>query len=63
MTVEGFRAVIRSLGLEPCRPTFEGRTLHRSVRTGEFQQVPDPETLSPEEREQTIALIRFLLGI
>jgi hypothetical protein len=62
MTSDGYRAVIRSLGLTPCRPSFEGRTLHQT-RTGDFQHVPDPELLSPEEREATIALIKFRLGI
>jgi hypothetical protein len=63
MTPEGFRAVIRSLGLEPCQPSFEGATLHRSVRTGEFIHVTDPEGLSPDERELMITVVKFRLGI
>jgi hypothetical protein len=63
MTSDGYRAVIRDPGFVPCNPSFEGRTLHRNVRTGEIQQVPDPEQLSSEEREATIALIKFRLGV
>lgn len=64
MTPDGFRAIVRSMGLEPCRPPHDGKTLHKG-REGpnDFQQVPDPEGLTPQEREDVIKLIKFLRGI
>jgi hypothetical protein len=62
MTSEGYRAIVRSLGLAPCRPSFDGKTLHYNVQTKTYQQVVDPEPLSPDEREAEIQLLKFLLG-
>jgi len=50
------------MGLVPVRPSRDGTTLHRT-RDGLFQQVPDPEELSPEEREDMIKLLRWRLDI
>jgi hypothetical protein len=62
MTVEEYRARIRALGLTPCRASFNQSTLHQT-REGELRQVPDPEPLSPGERDSVFALVRFrLLG-
>lgn len=62
MTPEGYRAVVRNLGLTPCRPSHDGKTLHQT-RDGEFQQVPDPEPLTPEERQAAIDFLKSIMGI
>ena len=62
MTSEGYRAIIRSLGLVPCRPSHDGKTLH-STRDGDFQQVLDPEPLTPDERAGAIDLLKWRMGI
>jgi hypothetical protein len=61
MTPDDYRAAVRTSGLKPCKPSFQGSTLHEK-RDGEFQQVPDPEHLSPEERVAMIAVIKTRLG-
>lgn len=63
MTPGQYRAQIKKLGLTPYRPSHDGKTLHQT-REGDFRQIPDPELLSPEEREATIKLIKswFSLG-
>lgn len=63
MTVDEYRACIKSLGLTPCRPSFQGSTLHQTREHGIFQQVEDPDHLSPEERIAMIALIKLRMGI
>lgn len=62
MSPQEYRALIKSFGLTPYRPAFDGKTLHQS-RENDFVQIPDPEPLSPEERKATIALIKFRLMI
>ena len=57
MTPDQFRAAVKALGLQPCRPSFDNKTLHVD-RHDQFRQVPDPEYLTPEEREATIELLR-----
>jgi hypothetical protein len=62
MTSDDYRAIIKSLGLTPCRPSFDGKTLHQD-RDGHFQQVPDPEFLATEERRSVIEVIKWRMGI
>jgi hypothetical protein len=52
------------MGLTPCRPSFEGQTLHQG-REGphDFQQVPDAETMTPDERAAMIILIKGFRNI
>ena len=58
MTPDGYRAVIREeFGMTPYRPSHDGKTLH-VTREGDYRQIPDPEPLSPEEREAVIELLR-----
>jgi hypothetical protein len=54
--------MIRSMGWTPSRPSFNRHTLHSDGR-GEFYRVPDPEYLSPEERESMIDLIKAWMQI
>jgi hypothetical protein len=64
VTPDGYRAMIKAMGLTPCKPSFAGRTLHKGPDgPHDFQQVPDPEPLAPEERAGAIALIKMLRGI
>jgi len=58
VTSDEYKAVIKSLGLTPCRPSFQGATLHQT-RDGDFQQVPDAESLSAEERVSMISMLKF----
>lgn len=52
------------MGLTPCRPPHDGKTLHQGPNGPfDFQQVPDPDGLASEEREATIKLIKSLRGI
>lgn len=62
MTPQAYRALIRSFGLTPCRPSSDDTTLHES-REGERIQIPDPEKLSFEERDSIIRLIKQRLMI
>ena len=62
MTIDGYKAAIKALGLSPYRPSNGHSTLHQT-RDGDFQQVPDPEDLAPEERQGFIDLIRARLGL
>jgi len=62
VTPDEYRACIRALGLTPCRPSFQGSTLHQN-RDGLFQQIEDPENYSPEERASLIDLIKMRMGI
>jgi hypothetical protein len=62
MSPDGYRTMVKSLGLTPCRPSFNRHTLHTD-RTGAIHRIPDPEYLSPEEREAMIELIKRELGI
>ena len=62
MSPQDYRAYIKSFGLSPCKASFEGKTLHQT-REGQFQQVPDPESLSLDERDATIALLKSRLMI
>ena len=60
MTLDGYRAMVKSLGLTPCRPSVNRHTLHRDG-DGHIYRVPDPEHLSPEERSKMIDLLRTRL--
>jgi hypothetical protein len=62
LTADEYRACIKGLGLTPCRPSFQDSTLHQT-RDGEFQQVPDAESLSPEGRTAMINLLKWRLNI
>jgi hypothetical protein len=61
MTPEQYKAAIETVGLAPCRPSSQGSTLHKT-RGGKFQQVPNPEDLSPHERAAIISVINMRLG-
>jgi hypothetical protein len=61
MTPEEYKAAIDAAGLTPCKPPFQGSTLHET-RDGKFQQVPNPEHLSPDERVAIIAVINARVG-
>jgi hypothetical protein len=61
MTSEEYKSAIDTAGLTPCKPPFQGSTLHKT-RDGKFQQVPNPEHLSPDERIAIVATIRARVG-
>lgn len=60
MTTDEYRTRLRAMGLTPCRPSYEGATIHQD-RDGGFRSIPDPEGLSPEERQDVIDLIEDLM--
>jgi hypothetical protein len=62
MTPDEYRAIIIASGLTPCRPSFQGSTLHKTS-DGEFLQVCDPEHLNSEERAAIVAVVKARLGI
>jgi hypothetical protein len=62
MTPEQYRAAIEMAGLKPCKVALQGSTLHKT-RDEVFQQVPDPEHLSPDERVAIISLIKIRIGV
>ncbi len=62
MTLDQYRARIRSFGLTPCMPSINRHTPHRD-REGEVWSIPDPEHLGPEERSAYIGLLKSLLNI
>jgi hypothetical protein len=55
MTSQAYRAAIRALGYTPVKPSYDGATL----RDGMHTVIPDPDGLSPEEREAFIALLKI----
>jgi len=62
MTPDGYRAMVRSLGLTPCRPSYSRHTLHTDGH-GAFYRIPDPEHLSPQERADMIELLKARMSI
>ena len=62
MTQEGYFATLKAMGITPYRPAFNGYILCQT-RDGDFQQVPDPEQLTPDERGDVINLIKTVRGI
>ena len=61
MTPEEYKAAVEAAGLTACKSPFQGSTLHKT-RDGYFQQVPNPEHLSPDERIAIIAVIKVRVG-
>jgi hypothetical protein len=57
MTKEEYYANARRLGLEPHTKTVWINS------TGEFHHVPDPTNMTPEQRAETIEVLRRNLGI
>jgi len=62
MSSDAYRAIVKSLGLTPCRPSHDGATLHRD-RQGEVWRVEDPERFSPERRLALIELLKLRMGV
>jgi hypothetical protein len=63
MTLEGYKAQVRLLGLTPCRPSFNRHTLHADGE-GKIYRVPGPEYLSPQERADMIGILKTrVLGL
>jgi hypothetical protein len=62
MTSQDYRAAIRALGYTPVKPTYNGATLYVG-RDGMHTTIPDPEGLSPEEREGMIAFLKMREGL
>lgn len=62
MTSDGYRALIRAMGLEPVRQSNGYSTLHKD-RDNQFRQIPDPEGMTPEERSAYIQIIKERMGI
>ena len=59
MTSQEYQGKIKAMGLTPCRPSYDGATIHQT-RDGEFVTVPDPQTLSPDERVDMLELIAMI---
>ena len=62
MTSDEYLSIITSLGLSPARSSFEGRTVNKTPGGG-FLQVANPETLTDDEKEDMIELIKSRLAI
>jgi hypothetical protein len=62
VTAEQYRAEIRRLGLTPVKPSYDGATLHVG-RDGGITSIPDAETLSPQERESFLKLLKYRMGV
>lgn len=62
MTSDEYRECIRAMGLTPAKPAYDGGTIHQG-RDGEFTIVPNPETLSAEERASMVRLLKRRLGL
>jgi hypothetical protein len=62
MTEDGYRTAVRSLGLTPCKPSFNRHTIHTDG-SNNFYRVPDPEHLTPEERIKMIELLMTRMGL
>jgi hypothetical protein len=62
LTTQEYRARLRSLGLTPANPSYEGATLHVD-RDGMHHSIPDPESLSPEQRAAFLDLLVFGMGL
>lgn len=62
MTIDGYYACLSAWGLTKCRPSYEGSTLYQT-RDGDFTTIPDPESLSAEERRDFLDLVKVRMGI
>lgn len=62
MTPDEYRAIVRAMGLTPVKPSYDGATLHVD-REGLHSSIPDPESLSIEERQGMIAIIKSRMQI
>lgn len=62
MTTGEYKAIIKAWGYTPRRPSYDGATLYEGP-DGDFTSIPDPETLSVDERSAMLDLIRLRLGI
>ncbi|HWU60831.1 MAG TPA: hypothetical protein VN112_02280 [Ensifer sp.] len=60
MTTDEYRAALKMLGLTPVKPSYDGAILHQG-RDGCFYTIPNPETLSDEERDNMIDLYRSMV--
>lgn len=48
------------MGLTPRQPCYNGGMVHQD-RDGQFHNVPDPATLTPEEREAILDLLASII--
>lgn len=63
MTADEYRSVTRGWGLVPVPGARNGNDIMHSTRDGMFTYVPDPDTLSDDERVTVIDILRIRLGI
>lgn len=62
MTVEDYFDVVKALGLRLLRKTSSGEEWLARNKNGDFTIVPDPDALTPEERDDTIILLKARHG-
>ena len=62
MTVAEYYACLAAWGLTKRRQAYDGGTLYVD-REGQFTTVPNPESLTEEERFDILELVRLRLGI
>jgi hypothetical protein len=53
-----YRAEVKRRGLTPLKTSYEGATIHVD-RDGLTVSIPDPDTMTPEQREAFIQLLSF----
>ena len=63
MTIDEYKACLQAWGLTRRKPSYEGATLYED-RDGQFTTIPDPETLTAEERHDFLVyVLKVRLGI
>ncbi len=61
LTSQDYRAEIRSLGMTPVRPSYQGATIYVD-RDGQHHSIPDADSLSPGRRRAFLDLLRSRLN-
>ncbi len=61
MTEGEFKAEIKKRGLTPYMPSYEGATVHVD-RNGDTHSIPNPDTLTPEQRVAFLDMLDLIIG-
>lgn len=62
MTIAEYYACLKAWGLTRRKASYEGASLYED-RDGQFTTIPDAESLSPEEREDFLEIVKTRMGI
>jgi hypothetical protein len=61
MTEGEYRAELKKRGLTPYMASYQGATVYVD-REGSTHSIPDPDTMSPEQRVAFIELLDLIVG-